>query len=285
MQKSAASESRIGKKRRLWRCLAAAALLLAPARAWAAATALAPAPETSFIEDLFTWSKYTIRVGPGVLYRPDYEGSSHYKLQFVPAIDLQWKDVVAIHERSLRVNLVHQPWLKIGPMVSYAPGRHEEDNPHLRGLGDVGVGMEVGGFTEALLGPAVVRFDMQKEVAGGHGGWVYHVELGHLFYDDGKWSVAVGGRLSIAGQSYMRSFFGIDAAQSAASGLPQYHARGGVKDISVGVLTNYLINKSWSAGNVLGCARLQSDAAQSPLVKDVGSRNQCIAYFRLTYQL
>lgn len=285
MQESVTGKHREKPKRRRWRGLAAVALVLAPAHAFALVPVLAPAPETSFVEDLFSWSKYKIRVGPGALYSPDYEGSSRYRLHFVPVVDLQWKQLASIHEKSLRIYLVHKPWLRLGPIVSYASGRRESDNPHLRGLGDVGIGMEVGGFAESVVGPVAVRLDMQKEVVGGHGGWISHVEVGSVFFENETWSLAAGARMSIAGQNYMNSFFGITPAQSAASGLPAFHAGSGVKDIGVGLLTNYAINDSWALGSVLGCARLRGDAAKSPLVKDVGSANQCIAFFRLTYQL
>jgi outer membrane scaffolding protein for murein synthesis (MipA/OmpV family) len=276
---------RLGRLTGLVTCsaLAAGVLILPPASA--SAVEIVPAPALTFIEDLFSWSKYSVRVGPGVLYSPDYEGSSNYKLRLVPAIDLRWKNVAYFHDKSLRINLLKLPWMRVGPILTYSPGRKESDNPNLQGLGNVGKGLEVGGFGESVVRPFAVRFDIQKEVAGGYGGVTSHVEMGFMLHKDEKLSVVAGSRISFASKNYMSSFFGITPAQSAASGIPVFNAGAGVKDAGVGLLSNYLINDSWSAGNVVGCSRLLGDAAQSPLVHDRGSKNQCLVYFRLAYQL
>lgn len=270
-----------------WAALPALAVLafLAPAPAAAEPVVLDTISTTNFIEDLFAWSKYSLRIGAGVLYSPDYEGSSRYRLRLLPVVDLRWKQIAYLHDKSLRVNLIRNGWLKAGPILSFSPGRHEDNNPDLQGLGDVGNGLEVGGFAESLVGPFALRFDVQKEVAGGYGGVTSHLEAGFLAYRNEKLSLVTGARVSFAGKNYMNAFFGVTPAQSAASGLPIFHARGGVKDIGIGILTDYLISDNWSAGSVLGCSRLLGDAAGNPLVKERGSANQCIAFVRLTYQL
>src|SRR3546814_6165484 len=63
----------------------------------------------------------------------------------------------------------------------------------------------------------------------------------------------------------MNRYFGIDAGEAMASGLPFYRAGSGFKDVS-GVLTaSYRLDAHWSLGATGGVTRLLGDAADSPL--------------------
>ena len=72
----------------------------------------------------------------------------------------------------------------------------------------------------------------------------------------------------------MQSFFGIDGTQSAASGLPQFDAGSGLRDVGMQFGANYKLNDSWSVFGGGGYGRLLGDAKRSPLVSQRGARNQ-----------
>jgi outer membrane scaffolding protein for murein synthesis (MipA/OmpV family) len=77
-----------------------------------------------------------------------------------------------------------------------------------------------------------------------------------------------------ADDDYTQSYFGVAAAQAQASGLRQFTAEGGVKDVGVAASLHYLINEHWSITGRLAYRRMLGDAADSPLVEDFGSQNQ-----------
>ena len=77
-----------------------------------------------------------------------------------------------------------------------------------------------------------------------------------------------------ADDDYMKSYFGIDAANAAASGLDQYSADEGFKDVNFGGALTYRFLERWSVSVVGTYARLLDDAKDSPIVDDVGDANQ-----------
>jgi outer membrane scaffolding protein for murein synthesis (MipA/OmpV family) len=82
--------------------------------------------------------------------------------------------------------------------------------------------------------------------------------------------ISLGGDLhaTYADESHMQRYFGVTAAQSAASGLATYAAGTGVKSAGLGVTVSYSLTPS--TGIALGAQydRLMEDAAASPITRD-----------------
>src|SRR3546814_6838519 len=70
---------------------------------------------------------------------------------------------------------------------------------------------------------------------------------------------------SWANGKHMNRYFGIDAGEALASGLPLYRAGSGFKDVSGLVTASYRLDAHWSLGATGGVTRLLGDAADSPL--------------------
>ena len=86
-----------------------------------------------------------------------------------------------------------------------------------------------------------------------------------------------------ADEDYMSSYFGIDAADAARSGLDQYSADEGFKDISFGGGISYRLFERLSISALASYTRLINDAADSPIVDDVGDENQFLAGALVNY--
>jgi outer membrane protein len=71
----------------------------------------------------------------------------------------------------------------------------------------------------------------------------------------------------------MSSYFGIDAADAARSGLDQFNADEDFKDVSLGGALTYQCERL-SVSLLANYARLIGDAADSPVVEEVGDENQ-----------
>src|SRR3546814_20780048 len=70
---------------------------------------------------------------------------------------------------------------------------------------------------------------------------------------------------SWANGKHMNRYFGIDAGEALASGLPLYRAGSGFKDVSGLVTASYRLDAHWNLGATGGVTRLLGDAAVSPL--------------------
>ena len=88
--------------------------------------------------------------------------------------------------------------------------------------------------------------------------------------------------LTYASDNYMDSYFSIDAADSARSGLSQFNADAGIKDVGANAALTYSFSEHWAAGGIVAYKRLLNDAEDSPVTK-VGDENQYVAGVFFTY--
>jgi outer membrane scaffolding protein for murein synthesis (MipA/OmpV family) len=82
----------------------------------------------------------------------------------------------------------------------------------------------------------------------------------------------------------MRSYFGIDAGDAARSGLDQFGADVGFKDVAFGASLSYRFLERWSATATGLYTRLIDDAQDSPVVDDSGDENQLFGGFLINYR-
>ena len=76
-----------------------------------------------------------------------------------------------------------------------------------------------------------------------------------------------GPSVTFADSTYMKSWFGVNAAQAAASGYRQYDASAGLKSAGFGVTLVWFINKHWFTTADAALKRLLGSAANSPITQ------------------
>jgi outer membrane protein len=81
----------------------------------------------------------------------------------------------------------------------------------------------------------------------------------------------------------MSDYFGVSKQNVGSSGLPLYSAGKGLKDAGVSLIGHYKFTKTWGVIGNVSYTRMLNDAEDSPLVKDVGDKNQYTAVVALTY--
>ena len=74
------------------------------------------------------------------------------------------------------------------------------------------------------------------------------------------------------------------SAQSSSSGLREFKASSGIKNVSGGANFIYPLDRHWSVISRNDYSRLLNDAAGSPLVKDLGSKNQFLLGLGVGYK-
>ena len=147
------------------------------------------------------------------------------------------------------------------------------------------IAVEVGGFARVGNDRWWLQLSGGKDVAGGHKGIVAEAEAGLRFNLSETLSAQLRAMASWANRKYMRSNFGIDGVQSAASGLSRYAPDAGLKDAGAGIGVNYRLDDRWSIGGDAGYRRLLGDAADSPIVSKRGSADQLHGLLYLSYRL
>jgi MipA family protein len=237
------------------------------------------------------------RIGPptwtagGVLViSPKYEGSKSHDVTGIPYIFPSFSEASSLVAMrgpdDVRLRLFNHGAFVAGPLVGYKFDRESSDGRKLRGWGDVDGGLVLGAFAGYRLLPWLT-FDVSyhRTVTG-------DVDGGQLRFGL-EYEAPVSDRLTLLGRvgatyaddDYMAAYFGVTAAQAAASAafanLPQYNAGAGFKDVHVGVGARIQIDPRWALTIGSRYGRLVGDAADSPVIE---TKDQISGFANLTFK-
>jgi len=222
------------------------------------------------------------RIALGVQIVPSYPGSDD--LSFRPLVDVaraRGTDPFQFEapDESFGFPLIRFQQLTIGPALNFEGSR---------AAGDVGVDLPKVGFT---VEPGVfLQYDLSESVRlrselrkglGGHEGWVGNIGADFVARRGDDWLLSAGPRVTFADETYNSAYFSV--APDSASGLPAFSAGGGIQ--SVGATLGYVqqITKRWGVYSYAKYDRLVGDAADSPVVRIIGSPDQISGGLGLTY--
>jgi outer membrane protein len=145
--------------------------------------------------------------------------------------------------------------------------RAEGDDERLRGLGDIERTVRAGVFASYAKDWLILRASATADVAGHHQGTLVRLDVLGRYAPFERLVLSAGPGLTWASAQREQTFFGIDANQSARSGRPQYVAGSGVESLRFSVAARYLLSPKWSVAASFSAARLQGDAAASPITQ------------------
>ena len=217
---------------------------------------------------------YSLGIGLGFV--PDYEGSSDYEAVPIPYAMVNWEDGKSLELQALKLKatLLRIDALTLGPMANFRPGRDNVDNRRVDALKEVDDSFELGVFAGFDINQWNVSAEILQDISDGHDGLLFTLGGGYRWPLNEKMTLTLGASFTYADDDYMESFFEIDNADSARSGLETFDAESGVKDISFKAGLGYMLTESWRMQALIRFSRLLGDPADSPVVDDEGSANQ-----------
>jgi outer membrane protein len=211
-------------------------------------------------------------LGFGIEYESAYEGSDEFGFEVEPAGAVQWRkgnDIFfwageALGWRGLRAD----SWL-LEAVVGFDEGRSESDSKdgRLDGLGDRDERVQLVLQARRALDTDWRYWLVGRVVTGGNGN-LGLFGVGRRFGDklDGSGSeinvVAVLHDSELANKD-----FGINASQSAASGLNQTAVSGGLRSFGLNYAYRYNINQNWQIFGEALYERFSSDVKASPIAR------------------
>jgi MipA family protein len=233
---------------------------------------------------------FTLGAGAGVA--PDYEGSDDYEpvpLWNLRAANLYHpKTFIQVVGPRLRSNFLPSDHWRLGLAGQFIKKREDVENDQVDELENVDASVMLGavGGYDFLADPQqdlVLELEARQDVANDNGflATVRGISGGRLT-ERWRFDASVGS--TWASEDYMSSYFGIDAADAARSGLNQFSADEGFKDVSFGGALTYRLFERWSVSGLASYTRLIDDAADSPVVDDVGNENQFFAGALVNYR-
>jgi outer membrane protein len=241
----------------------------------------APAPADPAVHD---GSGYRVRVGAGAQLRPKYPGASKDEVSPLFHLNIARGNELfrfSAPDDSTGISLLKSGGFSVGPVVNLASGRKDK-NVGLP-LGRVKTTIEAGGFADYMLSDTVrLRGEVRKGI-NGHKGVVGQIGADRIWRNGDKYVFSIGPRLLFADSRYERAFFGVTPIASLATGLPTYRPSGGIHSVALSGGMTYQFNDQFGVFDYARFERLVGDAAKSPIVRQLGSRNQASVGLGLNY--
>jgi outer membrane protein len=225
-----------------------------------------------------------VRVGLGAQIVPEFMGAEDS--EWAPLWDLstargdnpfKW----GAPDDSAGIALISKGGFALGPAGNIESKRKESDVG--APVGKVRTTIEAGGFVQYQLGDSFrVRGELLKGL-GGHDGIVGSLGADYILRDGDRYDWSIGPRVLFSNARYQRAYFGVSPEAALASGLPVYRPDSGVHALAATTGAHYQLGGRFGLFGFARYERLVGDAAKSPIIRELGSRNQYSAGAGLTY--
>lgn len=232
-----------------------------------------------------------VYLGAGIT--TEYEGSEDYEAFPFAGGRIEYDEFYAqIKGTALQFNVVPSQNFQGGPVINYRVGRDDNlENQAVERLGEIDDAVEVGAFaryesTTGWRGGDSLGFEVQAltDMSDTHDGYIVSASADYNVPVTDKLVLGADISTSYVSDDYNETYFGVSASGAAASGLQQFNAEGGFKDVTLGFNARYAINERWGVFSRVQYTELVGDAADSSIVEDAGSSSQFLAGTGISYR-
>jgi outer membrane protein len=258
---------------------------------WTAASQKAQAQQAGGIVVELPQVRNYIALGVGAL--PDYIGSNEYTFGVAPAGMLKFGNselYAKLIATQLYVNFLNNSNWNLGPAFNYRFGRKDIDDAVVSRMSDIDDTVEAGAFagwtwigTDDPRHRFATSVEFLHDVTDVYGGYVVSASVKYFKPVMRPLTLSVGVSTAYGNSDYMETYFGVNSNNAARSGLPQFSADAGFRDVRFPILAIYSFNEHWHAASGMIYQRLLGDASNSPIVDQRGSNNQFFAGVGIAY--
>lgn len=230
-------------------------------------TALLGVPVTS------AWAAgdWALSAGAVAGVAPSYPGSDKSRALVVPYVQARYKDFLVINPvEGVGVEQSVGESLKLSAALGFDLTRRKaSDDSRLNGLADVKETVALRLIAKYRTGPVFAEAKVLSRLGNDQNrGSIVSVEGGYSLVATRDSGVDLGLVVRWMDSSYSRNFFGVSAAQSAASGMKAFNAGSGTESAGVFVSGYQRLSPDWTGFARLGVSKLQGDAANSPITRN-----------------
>lgn len=225
-----------------------------------------------------------IRIALGPELTPAYPGADRMSLS--PFFDFgiaRQGDEFAYEapDESFGFPIISAGGIHLGPTLAVTDARKIHDS--MNGLRAIDTTFEVGLSVEADITSQLYFYAEFRRGLGGHDAWTGQAGLDYILRNGDGWLLSAGPRLTWGDRRHTRSYFGISPTESADTGLSAYDPSGGIQSAGAVIGGLYQLNQRWGLAAYGGYSRLVGNAADSPIVRRFGNRNQWSTGLALSY--
>jgi outer membrane scaffolding protein for murein synthesis (MipA/OmpV family) len=229
---------------------------------------------------------WLVTVRGNIRAAPSYPGASSTSVLGFPSLSFRRAGTpvsFSAPDDNIGFALYDIGWLKAGPAARFVGARNRKDHPQLVGLRNVDWTLEAGGFLELWpIEKIRTRLDVRY---GFHGHRGVVADFGADWVERfAQWTVSGGPRLRLASSKYMNAYFSATPAEAAINGrITPFNAGGSFVSAGLATAVSYDWSSQWRTTVHGKWDRLGGDAGQSPIVSQLGSRNQFTVGATLAY--
>lgn len=251
--------------------------LLAGAMIASAGTALAADPVGDLMTSPLPAEGWIITIKAAAIYESDFLGSEDSDFIAYPSLSFRkagTPEGFAAADDGFDWSLFGNEFFSVGPVGRYQAGRYNGSDNKLHGLNSIPWTIELGLYgevwpTEWLRGRVEVRHGFNSE-----SGIIADFAMDGVAKID-KWTLAAGPRMTVVDSQFMDGYFGVTRKEAARNGrVTPYDPGGGIMSVGVLAGAGYQWNERWTTSAYARYDRLVGNAADSPIVKKLGSANQ-----------
>lgn len=222
-----------------------------------------------------TENPWRVRLGVGVLSLPVYSGSDSEETRVLPLISVRYKRFFlggvpgSPAPAGLGFYLFEDNTVSLAGLVSRDVDnpREELDDTNLNGLGDIEATTHAGLFMTYRIDWLSINASVLSDVGGNEKGTIARLGIKATHRATRRLMLSAGPGLSWGNDDYMFTSFGIDQEQAISADHDHYQIGSGIATLQFFLSAHYQMNPNWSLGASLTAARLQGDAADSPVVQ------------------
>ncbi len=245
------------------------------------AAGMMPAWSPAFAQDS---DEIRVRVGIGAQLRPEFVGADSTEVAPLWRINVARGSKpfkFSAPDYSFGIPLVSSGGFSVGPAANIASGRKNSDLD--APVGKVKTTIEAGAFASYQLSDSLYLRAEALKGLGGHKGIVGTIGADQIWRDGDRYVFSIGPRVLFADSRYERAYFGVSPEVALASGLPAYRPSGGIRGVAAASSISYQFDPRWGLFGYGRYERLVGDAAKSPIIRELGSRNQLSGGLGLSY--
>jgi len=217
---------------------------------------------------------------------PDYLGSKYYKGVAAPFLKYTLPGTyqyLLLRGTELSINVVNHPVFRFGPVINYRPARAHVEQDQVDRMTKIDAALEGGAwagleFIDRRNPRQRLLFTLQwtGDMSGVYNGWLVTGAARGWYSLAKQWDIGLTISSTYGDSAYTSKYFGVDLVDAIQAPLPRYTASAGFRDVSATPAIVYHVNPNWSIAGGVRYMRLLGDAANSPIVDNVGSKDQVI---------
>ncbi|ENQ9596182.1 MULTISPECIES: MipA/OmpV family protein [Enterobacter cloacae complex] len=218
-----------------------------------------------------------LTLGGGVDVAPRYSGSDKSRVTAAQVVDYAMANGFFISTTRGLGYGKRVGNLDYSAALSYRAGRKDRDvssdsiasgSDYLRGMGDVkGSAVVVPGLGYRVTDWLNVQLQAEVPVSERDNGEAVHFGIASPLYTSPENSVTLALTGSWGSSKYMQTYYGVSAAQSAASGFARHDAGSGIYAYSLNLDWTHKLTSRWSLLAAAGVTQLTGEAGDSPIVQ------------------